>query len=366
MKKIIRLMSLALVCSLVLALLASCSQPADTSEATSEVTSEVTSDATSEVTTFEELPAEPLPTRDKGLYDGEESVEPGVMMTVNGNEVNFDTYRYYYLTNRYMMDGGDTSVWNTDDAEIEQYKDTLLQLTEVSVLSGFAIEEYAKANNIELTEEDLAKVDAEMERLVEFVGGEENLQPALEAQFFTEELYEELYASNLLVSKVIETVYGEEIRTSFDENYVRAQHILIPFADAAAETHEEELALAEEVLARIQGGEDFEAVREEYIANDPGQPDEGYYFTTGEMVIEFEEAAFALENGEVSEIVQTTYGYHIIRRLEKEDTYLDELIINYMTPEMQEELGMEFDAISQDFEVEYGENYGLVAPENVY
>ncbi len=378
MKNLLRILSFALIVSLVAVLFASCSQPA--SETTSEATSEATSEVTSEDVTFEELPAEALPVRDKGLYDGEESVEPGVIMTVNGNEIDYDTYRYHYLTNRYMMDGGDTSVWNTDDVEIEQYKDTLLQISETSVISSFAIEAYAAANNIELTEEDLAKIDANMEQLAVNVGGEENLQPALEAQYLTEDIYRESIELNLLINAIIAEKYLDQITANFNENYVRAQHILIPFADMTAESHEEELAQAQEVLERIQGGEDFETVQADYIGNDPGQPAEGYYFTTGEMVEEFEEAAFALENEEVSEIVETVYGYHIIRRLPIADTYLSDIvanfmtenmvdgeyIANYMTLEMQDELALEFEAISQEFEIEYGEHYDLISPANVH
>ncbi len=73
-------------------------------------------------------------------------------------------------------------------------------------------------------------------------------------------------------------------------------------------------ALAEEVLAKAKKGEDFDDLIEEY-GEDPGQPEEGYTFGPGEMMEEFEKAAFELELNEISDIVETPYGYHIILRL---------------------------------------------------
>ena len=79
---------------------------------------------------------------------------------------------------------------------------------------------------------------------------------------------------------------------------------------------EEQYALAEEVLAKAKAGEDFEELANEYTAdsgveysiNDQGQTIDG-----ATMVTEFTEAAVALEDGEISDIVETQFGYHIIK-----------------------------------------------------
>ncbi len=77
---------------------------------------------------------------------------------------------------------------------------------------------------------------------------------------------------------------------------------------------EEKKALAEEILARAKSGEDFDALVAQYN-EDPGQTEEGYTFGPGEMQEAFEEAAFALGIGEISDVVETNYGYHIIKRI---------------------------------------------------
>ncbi|MBC7231977.1 MAG: peptidylprolyl isomerase [Chloroflexi bacterium] len=95
---------------------------------------------------------------------------------------------------------------------------------------------------------------------------------------------------------------------------VHAAHILV-------ETEEK----GEEVLEKLQAGADFAALAAEYSI-DTGSKDQGGdlgWFPRGVMVSEFEDAAFALDVGETSELVLSDYGYHIIRVLGKEVRPID-------------------------------------------
>lgn len=91
--------------------------------------------------------------------------------------------------------------------------------------------------------------------------------------------------------------------------FVKASHLLV-------KTEEEALKLKEEIAA----GKDFAKVAQEVSLCPSGQNggDLGY-FTKGQMVKEFEDAAFSMEVGEVSAPIKTQFGYHLIYLTDKKD-----------------------------------------------
>lgn len=85
---------------------------------------------------------------------------------------------------------------------------------------------------------------------------------------------------------------------------IRASHILV-----------EKFTEAQEVLERLKKGEDFAKVAmEKSLDGSRRRGGDLGYFGRGVMVKPFEQAAFALEKGQLSDIVKTEFGYHIIKR----------------------------------------------------
>lgn len=114
---------------------------------------------------------------------------------------------------------------------------------------------------------------------------------------------------------------GKEVIQPAPPGQIRASHILISYAEApgteATRTKEEAGQLAEEILSRLEEGEDFEDLARLYSdcpsARKERCGDLGF-FGKGKMVKPFEDAAFSLEPGGISRIVETKFGYHIIKR----------------------------------------------------
>ena len=83
----------------------------------------------------------------------------------------------------------------------------------------------------------------------------------------------------------------------------------------------------ESIMEKIENGEDFEKLAFEYsddIATGENGGDLGY-ISVGQMVKEFEEAAFALEVDEISIIIETVYGYHIIKAIDFQEEYIKDI-----------------------------------------
>ncbi len=123
-------------------------------------------------------------------------------------------------------------------------------------------------------------------------------------------VFEYMEANNLLAD-------GKDY---FLENYWRAKHVLISTEGMDDAQKAEAKAKAEDVLARAKAGEDFSAMVAE-LSEDPGsasQPD-GYVFTTGTMVKEFEDGTKNTAIGDFT-LVETSYGYHVIQRLAIDET----------------------------------------------
>ena len=99
---------------------------------------------------------------------------------------------------------------------------------------------------------------------------------------------------------------------------VRASHILIPTGDADDAAKKKLRARTESLLKQIKGGADFaQLAREHSKDGSAAQGGDLNFFTKGQMVPQFDQAAWTLKPGEISGIVETQFGYHIIKVTER-------------------------------------------------
>jgi foldase protein PrsA len=120
--------------------------------------------------------------------------------------------------------------------------------------------------------------------------------------------FREMLKNDILLSKMSAKIRSEVTMTADDLREIRARHILLNEGPGAK-------AKAEELLAQAKKGGNFASLAAKYSDDKVSAAKGGDlgYFTVGMMVPEFEKAAFALKPGEISGIVKTEYGYHIIR-----------------------------------------------------
>ncbi len=215
-----------------------------------------------------------------------------VLAKVNGREVS--PLRYREMMNRIAQNFGAT-INPSDMAFIENL--ALGQAIDFTLMLG----EARKRVKVPGGEVDAA-IDSVMKQ--QKIPSKRELQNALKRMGLTLSGFRDLIRDDIMVQKLSNKL-REEVRVLPDDlREVRASHILV--------TGEAE---ARALLDKIRGGADFAALARQY-SKDPGSSVKGGdlgYFTTGMMVEPFEKAAFALKPGEVSGIVQSPFGYHIIK-----------------------------------------------------
>lgn len=187
-----------------------------------------------------------------------------------------------------------------------------------SLIAEKILEAETKKQNINVSEED---IQAEINKIIENYGGEEIFNQAMEYYGFTLEdikknitlntKIERLLGPNISISEEEMQVYFEENKAVFSQReQVKASHILV-------ETEEK----ANEVKEKLSAGEDFSELAKEYSTDEGSKVLGGDlgYFGRGEMVSDFEDVAFDLEIGVISEPVESIHGYHIIKVEDKKE-----------------------------------------------
>ncbi len=240
---------------------------------------------------------------------------------VNDVEITMDAFiqkfRVYIRTNKSQLEkSGMRRINETEDEFIQKLMPLIGKGILESMIIEIIIEQKAKEQKIEVKPEE---IDEKIEEIKEQSSAGETFMQKLSESGMTIEDLRQTAKIQILMEKIVAegvTVTEKEIKDYFERyktNFakpeeIRASHILL-------RTEEE----ARVVLSQLEVGAGFaELARRESIdsitADNAG--DVGF-FSRGRMTPAFEKAAFALEVGEISEVVKTPYGYHIIKVIEK-------------------------------------------------
>lgn len=224
----------------------------------------------------------------------------------------------------------------------ETFAETASETAETLMVQLAALEKFAADHDISLGEEELAAVEEQKKQDRLSALGEdatdEDFSAVRQQVYLSDEMYDRIVRQNILYQTCFNRLYGEKAEKLSDEEalqylkdngYLSAAHILFQNTDPETGEKLDDEALAakraelEALVTELRAIEDdeerakafLEKVKE--LSEDPGSAyyPEGYTFTEGRMVPEFENAAKALEDYAVSDIVETAYGYHVLLRL---------------------------------------------------
>lgn len=215
--------------------------------------------------------------------------------------------------------------------QLEGQMDSLRRKAVEQAIGAKLLFKEAERRNIQVPDEE---IDRSVFGMARQLGGMEKLRAQLKRQGLTESIFRAQIRRGRRVDKLVAEVTGavpdpteEECREYFEaheseyrkEERVLAQHILVTPKDSTPEAKAAARAKLEEIRDRVKNGADFgdEATAHSDCPSGKNGGSLGW-FSRGMMVPEFENAAFGMSVGDVSDIVETQFGYHIIYKTDHE------------------------------------------------
>lgn len=285
-----------------------------------------------------------------------------VMLTVDGNDVTASDLMYWmaynadYIAQYYQLMGQEID-WTATLGGSQPVGDYVKEQSRQTAILYSTVTAHTAAAGYSFDPDD-ADYKLQFEEAKENMGGQEEFQRFLKEMCLTEEsfhgvnsvavVYQHMQEGMCRKGGEYEPTQEELSQYAGDNDLLAARHILLMTVDA--ETREplsqEEIdakkAKAEEFVTQLQGIADDKQRSDTFNdlmkanSEDTGLASypNGYLFSSGDMVEAFEEATRGLEIGQVSGVVESTYGYHIIIR--DDPTQSDELLNSWAEAKMQE------------------------------
>ena len=322
-------------------------------------------------------------TMQEGLcYEATGVAPDAIVASLNGNGASADLVAYWigydvsYLDSYMQYYTGSSLDWDYTLSDGTNITDYIKSNVYSSVKQHLVLENLANKYGVTLTEgQESAMADSDQTYIDQY-GSEEAFEEEIAKLGMRRETYDRVARSNYLYQNLYE-LYNTEGSALYasdedlavyaaDQNYITADHILLSTKDLTTgealtdEQKAEKKALAEEIKQKLDACEGdideltalFQELADQY-SEDPGRETypTGYTFTTGSMVQEFEDAAYALSEGEVSEVVESSLGYHILLRLPLDKAAAaDEVREEYFTNFIAEQVDAAAMATSADYD----------------
>jgi peptidyl-prolyl cis-trans isomerase SurA len=270
----------------------------------------------------------------------------------------------------------------TDEKQLKQIETELL---EQMINDNLLLIQAQKDTTIEVTAKEVeTAVKEQMEKVKSQFSSESAFQDQLKAEGLTEnelkkkyreQIRRQMYIDRLVSRKLSKvSVTTKEVRDFYQNHQdsipdqpqsIKLGHILLEIRPSQS-TLDSLKEKAEMVLGLARGGEDFVSLAKRY-SDDPATAENGGdlgFFSRGSMIEKFEKVAFALNPGEISDLVETEFGYHIIKVEEKKgDTVHARHILILVAPTQEDTVRVQNLADSLYHRLLEGADFGELAKE---
>ena len=234
-----------------------------------------------------------------------------------------------------------------------------------------AVERIAEDNNISLSDEDYEELEENKEEVISNVSGKSEFKKLLIKNNITEAAYDKFYYINKLYDKVFEELYSsgkkndltteekESAKEEYFEKYLKIQQIVLAKIDVSTGSDlsdtiiNQKEALANSILTEAINGADFEDLIIKYSEEAQEKGNNAYYYAKGELLENIESVVVGLGTGSISDVIETDYAFHIVKRLELDDSKLE----NYYDIVRNNKLVDDIQDMIEDYKIFYENSY---------
>ncbi len=263
------------------------------------------------------------------------TAKESTVLTVNGTPIG--EWRFTFTLNQIKIQAMNDQIiddeqafWNKAVSDGKTMRDLVVESAVKSLTREVVIDQMAKKESVALTTDDLGAIDGYIKAQKD-QGGEAEFNQWLTDNDITEQQFKELYQTIFKEQKLYEKLSADVTEQEMLDYYngmVRVKHILritsdaetgLPLSQSEKDTVRSEM---EAIYNNAASGTDFDELVAEH-SEDPGSFSNPSGYLVGKnsgMVKAFEDASLALDMDELSPIIETEYGYHIIKRVENPES----------------------------------------------
>lgn len=311
--------------------------------------------------------AEPTVTSGSLLLNGK-NVAVDAVLIIQDHPISADAYRYQFMTLKAEMQSEDEAeTWDEETQEafkvrVAEYLALMVAVEETAEQYGISRGEASEA----YAAEQLATVRAEYP-------DEEEFAAILKASYMTESQFLYLLETDYIQYQLYEAMFGDsgyytltsdQLQSVVKRDYVRVRYIKIAFTD---DNEMEKQTYAEQILQEIRDGLDFTDAVNTYTEESgmQGNPD-GLYFSHGMTKDStFEDACYALELDEISEVTRGDGAFYIIKRLPIETEYVTENAETLLDEYYEDIFSEQLLALAKNYTIQYCDIYDSISVESM-
>lgn len=293
------------------------------------------------------------------------------LLTVDGQPVTYDEYRYAKLLYRDYVGHTDQGYWDANPEQAAAAEEAIL----AQIKKLHAVFSEAERLGLALTSEEIKTLDNEIAQQIEDAGSEAALRAAL-ANYGESLWFYYYYSAYEALSEKLQNAYAaaksdeEVLAFGKTEDVVRFKQISLLRNESGSNESSVKTQM-NEIAARLQSGEDFDTLLREFStgktdaetaerklnAGFVNQYPDGLLRSREVLSVNVSDVLFSLKEGERSGVVRTDYGYSVLWRLPKTDAFLSGQLDELRSLMAEGLLEENIDAAAADMPIEYGFSY---------